>query len=76
MMELSTKFNNGMLRKHVKSFGTPLHDYGRVEWKRTLNDLEEAPDVAYQGILKEFDSTWGVKNLIVTQSNLVVTWMD
>jgi hypothetical protein len=53
-----------------------LQDYGRIEWKWTLKDLKEAPNVAYQDILKEFDLTWGVKNLIVTKSNLVVTWMD
>jgi hypothetical protein len=53
-----------------------LQNYGRIEWKWTLKDLEEAPNVAYQDILKEFDPNWGVKNLIVTKSNLVVTWMD
>ena len=36
-------------------------------WKKT-------PNVAYHDILIEFNSTWGVKGLIVTQSNLVVTW--
>ena len=51
-------------------------DYGGIEWKRTLKDLEEAPGVAYQDILKEFDSHGGVKNLIMTRSNLVVTLMD
>ena len=39
-------------------------------------DLEKAPDVAYQDILKKFDLTWGVKGLIMTWSNLVVTWKD
>ena len=34
----------------------------------------KAPDVAYQDNLEEFDSIWGVKGLIVTRSNLVVTW--
>ena len=53
-----------------------LHDYGTIEWKRTLKDLEESPEVAYQDVLKEFDSTWRVENLIVYHSNLVVTWMD
>jgi hypothetical protein len=24
-----------------------LHDYGRIEWKQTLRDLEKAPDVTY-----------------------------
>ena len=39
-------------------------------------DLEKAPDVAYHDIRNKFDLTWGVKGLIVTQSNLVVTWKD
>ena len=51
-----------------------LQDYGRIEWKRTLLDLEKAPDIAYQDVLKEFDSIWGVKGLIMTRNNLVVTW--
>lgn len=51
-----------------------LQDYARVEWKRTLSDLEKALDVAYQDVLSEFDSVWGVKNLIMTRSNLVITW--
>ena len=38
-----------------------MYDYGRVEWKRTLGDLEKAPDVVDQDVLDEFDSTWGVK---------------
>ena len=33
-------------------------------------------DVAYHDVFKEFDTIWGVKTLIVTRSNLVVTWMD
>jgi hypothetical protein len=53
-----------------------LQDYGRIEWKRTLRDLEKAPDVAYHDILNNFDLIWGVKGLIVTRSNLVVTWKD
>ena len=32
--------------------------------------------VANHEILNKFDLTWGVKGLIVTQSNLVVTWKD
>ena len=36
--------------------------------------LGKGPDVAYEGVLKKFDSIWGVKGLIVTRSNLVVTW--
>lgn len=38
--------------------------------------MEEAPDVAYRDILNEFDRTWRVKNLIVTHSNLDVTFMN
>jgi hypothetical protein len=30
-----------------------LHDYGRIEWQRTLGDL----DIAYQDILTDLDST-------------------
>ena len=33
--------------------------------KRILTDLEEAPDVAYQDVLKKFDPVWCVKGLIV-----------
>jgi len=38
--------------------------------------MAEAPDVAYRDILNEFDRTWRVKNLIVTHSNLDVTFMN
>ena len=31
----------------------------------TLSNLEKAMDVAYQDVLKEFDSNLGVKGLIV-----------
>ena len=41
-----------------------LQDYGRIKWKRTLKFLEEARDLAYQDILKEFDSTWGSNTLL------------
>ena len=51
-----------------------LQDYGGIEWKHTLPDLEKALDVAYQDVFKEFDVIWGVEGLIMTQSNLVVTW--
>ena len=50
-----------------------LQDYGRIELKQTLSDLEKALDVAYQDVLSEFDLTWGVKGLIMIRSNLVVT---
>ena len=50
-----------------------LQDYGRIVSKRTLEGLEMAPDMAYEDILNDFDSTWGVKGFIMTRSNLVVT---
>lgn len=40
----------------------------------TLVDLEKAPEITYQDLLNEFDSVWYGKGLIVTRSNLVVTW--
>lgn len=46
-----------------------------IIWRqRTLEDLEKAPDVVYEDVLNEFDSTWGSKGLIVTRSNVFVTW--
>lgn len=48
-----------------------LLDSGRLEWQRTLQDLERAPNIAYQDMLKEFDYVWCVKGLIVTLSD---TW--
>jgi hypothetical protein len=48
-------------------------DYGRIEWQPTLTDLEKALKIVYQDVLNDFDSTWGVKGLIVTRSNSVVT---
>ena len=33
--------------------------YERIEWKWTLQDLEEASDVAYQDILKQMRSDMG-----------------
>jgi hypothetical protein len=53
-----------------------LHDYERIDWKRTLRDLEKFLDVAYHDILNKIDLTWGVKGLIVARSNLVITWKD
>jgi hypothetical protein len=50
-----------------------LHDYGMIEWQQTLSDLEKALDIAYQDVLNEVDLIWGVKVLIMTRSNLVVT---
>ena len=38
-----------------------LQDYGRIEWKWTLRDLEKVPDVAYHDILNKLDLTWGAQ---------------
>jgi hypothetical protein len=51
-----------------------LLEYGRLEWQRSLHDLEKVPNVAYQDVLTEFDLVCCVKGLIVTCSNLMVTW--
>ena len=71
-------FNN--LQWHVEKthqvICDTLHNHGRIKWKWTLKDLEEALDAAYQDVLNMFDTAWGVKNLIVIGSHLVVTWMD
>ena len=34
----------------------------------------KASEGAYQDVLKEFNSVWGVKGPIMNRSNLVVTW--
>jgi hypothetical protein len=39
-------------------------------------DLEKALDVAHHDTLDNFDTTWGINGLIVTWSNLVITWKD
>lgn len=53
-----------------------LLDYGRTGWQwTTLRDLGKALDVvAYEDVLHEFDSVHSFKGLIVTHSNLSVTW--
>ena len=43
-----------------------LHDHGRIVWQQTLADSEKALDIAYQDVLYEFDSPWGLKALIMT----------
>ena len=67
---------NGPLRKHTKSFGDVFQDYDRIQWQWTLLDLEKAIDVAYPNVLNESDLIWGVQGLIVTQSNILITWKD
>lgn len=51
-----------------------LLEYGRLEWQRSLHDLEKIPDVAYQDVLTEYGLVCCIKGLIVTCSNLMVTW--
>lgn len=58
---------------HHVALGSLL-DHGQIEWQRRLKDFESAWDVAYQDVLNEFDLMWLVKGLVVTHSNLVVTW--
>ena len=54
-----------------------LHDYGKIEWQRTLADFKKAPNVAYQEVLNKFNSALrsggGSKALFLTQSNLVIS---
>ena len=40
-----------------------LLDFGRIEWKMTLKDLEKAPDIDYNDVVKEFDAVWCVEGL-------------
>ena len=44
---------SGPLRKTHQVIWDALEDYGKIEWKHTLRDSEEAPDVAYQDVLNE-----------------------
>jgi hypothetical protein len=53
-----------------------LLDYGKLEWKRTLMNLGIASYVAYEDVLKGFDSVWCIECLILTHSNLVVKWKN
>ena len=66
--------HNGPLRKTHQVIWDTLEDYGRIEWQQSLSDLEKASDIACQDVLNKFDAIWGVKGLIVTCSNFVVTW--
>ena len=61
------------IEKICQAIWDALQDHSKIEWKPTLLDLEKAPDMAYEDVLNKFDSTWGVKGLIVASSNLVVT---
>ena len=50
--------------ENLQAVWNALQDYGMIEWKQALLDLEKARDVAYQDILKGFDSIWGSKALL------------
>ena len=43
-----------------------LLGYDRLEWQQTLMELEKAPNVEYEDILKDFHNNWCVKGFIVT----------
>ena len=62
----------GQWKKTHRFVWDSLIDYGRLERQSTLQDLEKALDIAYEGVLKEFDKVWCIKSLIVTHSNLVI----
>ena len=65
------------LKKTREVIWDTLQDYGRIEWKRTLNFLEEVPDVAYQDVLNEFNSMWGSKTLLwLGATHLPLGWID
>ena len=49
-------------------------DYGRLEWQCIMQDLDKFLNIVYEGVFREFDKVWDVNGLIVTHSNLVVTW--
>lgn len=54
-----------LLKKTYQVVWDSLIDYGKIEWQQTLSDLENAADVAYQNVLREFDSVWCVKSLSI-----------
>ena len=63
------------LIQHTKNSNlVKVNIYTCMEWE--LKSLCYFPDVAYQDVLNEFDSTWGVKGLMMIRSNLIVTWKD
>ena len=62
------------LKKTHQVVWDSLLDYGRLEWQWTLMDLDIAPDVAYKDVREVSDNVWCAKDLIVTYSNIVVTW--
>ena len=65
---------NGLMETTRQVVWDSLLDYDRLEWQRTLHDFNKVPDVAYQHVLDDFDLAWCHKGLIVTRSNLPVTW--
>ena len=72
LIEAHDCIHNNMEKTHQFIWDT-LQDYDKIEWQQTLSDLEKASDVTFQDVFNEFDLIWGVKGLIVTWSNLVVT---
>lgn len=74
LVSLCQKRSSWHVEKTHQIMWYSLLDYGRLEWQPSLRDLDEVVDVAYQDVLDEFDSMWCIEGLIVTQSNLTVTW--
>jgi len=73
-MILCLMINNGPFRKHVKSFGTPC----KIMVGSSRNILSHIWKRPWTWRIKlffnEFDSTWGVKSLILIWSNLMAMW--
>ena len=61
-------------RKHTKLCETICLTMVDLSGKGLLWNWEKTLDVAYEDVLNKFDLIWCVKGLIVTRSNLVVTW--
>ena len=80
--EVLVLYANQLVQNHTNGFLKIVGCEGCMAWlwedwmKRTFVDLERTQGVAYQEILNKFDSTWDVKGLIVTRSNLVTTWKE
>ena len=73
-MVLKTNTTHWPVGKQHQVVWDSLINYGILEWQRTLRDLKKVLDDAYDDFLREFDKVWCVKGLIVTHTNLVVTW--
>lgn len=50
-----------------------LINHKKIKLQNTLKDLVKTPNVAYQDVLDKFDEVWGVRCLVLSHSNLVMT---